>query len=59
MYRFVAMAPPSVRARLGIATDRIGGGVAIGADAVEWIRHAVQTAMTEMTEWVPGPGMAF
>lgn len=29
MYRFVAMAPRSVRARLGIAVERIGGGVAL------------------------------
>jgi GNAT superfamily N-acetyltransferase len=29
MYRFVAMAPPAVSERLGIAVDRIGGGVAL------------------------------
>ena len=29
MYRFVAMAPPPVRTRLGIAVERIGGGVAM------------------------------
>ena len=29
MYRFVAMAPPPVKTRLGIAVERIGGGIAM------------------------------
>jgi NAD(P)-dependent dehydrogenase (short-subunit alcohol dehydrogenase family) len=33
--------------------------LAVGADAVEWIRDALQTSVSQMTEWGPDGGMLF
>jgi GNAT superfamily N-acetyltransferase len=49
MYRFVALAPETVRARLGIAVDRIGGGVTLSVrnDVTGYFSKALGFGFTE------------
>jgi hypothetical protein len=51
MYRFVAMAPPNVTTRLGIAVDRIGGGVALSVrnDLTGYFSKALGFGFSDIT----------